>query len=84
MGIWGYGIMLGFTLLGIAIGLANRNGSKSLLGMQSCAIIINGLVSLAVLVPMTIMMLIYRLSHSGKVCSGDYRYEQRLGDYDQT
>jgi uncharacterized membrane protein YhaH (DUF805 family) len=82
MGFWGYAIMLGLTFLGIAFGLANRKGSKSLLGLSTCTIMINGLIALCVLVPMTIMMLVYRLSHSGKVCSGDYRFEQRLGDYD--
>jgi len=42
------------------------------------------LIGVGCLLPLVIMIMVYRLSHSGKVCSGDYRYQQIAGDYDPT
>ena len=45
---------------------------------------ISSLIAIGSLLPLSIMIIVYRLGHSGKVCSGDYRYQQIAGDYDPT
>ena len=84
MGFWGYTSILTLTLLGIFCGLINTKASSDLLGFQICTVFMNVLISIGCLFPLTIMILVYRLSHSGRVCSGDYNSIQIAGDYDPT
>jgi len=44
----------------------------------------SSLIAIGSLIPLSIMIMVYRLGHSGKVCSGDYRFQQTAGDYDPT
>ena len=77
--------MVTLTLIGIFCALINTNAaSELLLSFSILAAFMNSLISLVCLVPLTIMILVYRLSHSGKVCSGDYSNFQIAGDYDPT
>ena len=85
MGFWSYASMVTLTLIGIFCGLINTNGASELLiSFSILAVFMNALISLVCLAPLTIMILVYRLSHSGKVCSGDYSNIQIVGDYDPT
>ena len=85
MGFWTYASMVTLTLIGIFCLLINTNAaSEILLSFSILAVFMNALISLVCLVPLTIMILVYRLSHSGKVCSGDYSNFQIVGDYDPT
>ena len=73
MGFWGYLIMSLFTILGLIYALAKKDDIKAVYFLIT-TYFINMLIGTFVFIPLTIMILVYRLSHSGKVCSGDFRY----------